>query len=111
MTHTPGPWHRGSDFNDNRFVIFPETGRMRLEPGQGTVLYSIAKVVDSFSEDEDDANARLIAAAPDLLKALEGLMQEATGYLSDLSRHQVDATTLTGAIKIARRAIKKVQGE
>lgn len=75
MTHTPGPWHRGSDFNDNRFVIFSETGRMRLEPGQGTVLYSIAKVVDCFSEDEDEANARLIAAAPELYDSLKELLE------------------------------------
>ena len=75
MTHTPGPWHRGSDFNDNRFVIFPETGRMRLEPGQGTVLYSIAKVFDSFNEDEDDANTRLIAAAPELYDSLKELLE------------------------------------
>lgn len=75
MTHTPGPWHRGSDFNDNRFVIFSETGRMRLEPGQGTVLYSIANVFNAFSENEDDANARLIAAAPELYDSLKELLE------------------------------------
>ena len=102
MTHTPGPWHRGSDFNDNRFVVFPETGRMRLEPGQGTVLYSIAKVVASFSEDEDDANARLIAAAPELLAAAESVI--ACGALPR-ERH------LCGAIRELEKAVKKAKGE
>ena len=41
---------------------------MRLELG-GTTLYPIAQMVRGWDESEDDANARLIAAAPELLEA------------------------------------------
>ena len=65
--HTPGPWHVGIGNGDGS--IFPEVGRTRLEDG-GTTLYPIAQVNRGWNAVEDDANARLIAAAPDLLAAL-----------------------------------------
>ena len=40
---------------------------MRLETG-GTTLYPICHNVSTWNIDEDDANARLIAAAPELLE-------------------------------------------
>lgn len=51
-------------------AIFAERGRMRGEAG-GTVLYPIATMVRGFEEAEDEANARLVAAAPVLLGALQ----------------------------------------
>lgn len=52
--HTPGPWHIGSN--------------MILKIINGS-YFSIAEVNDW--DDETVPNARLIAAAPDLLEALE----------------------------------------
>jgi len=43
-----------------------------LEIG-GTTLYSIAQITRGWDEAEDEANARLIAAAPELLAALQSL--------------------------------------
>ena len=61
--HTPGPWR--IDSKDDSHVV----------AGHGPATMSVA--VASFSgvspDDEDKANARLIAAAPDLLEALEEL--------------------------------------
>jgi len=68
MTHTAGPWHIGPFDRDNQ--IFSDNGRMRLETG-GTTLYPIATVNDGWDNTEDEANARLIAAAPELLAALK----------------------------------------
>ncbi len=39
----------------------------------GTTLYSIAQITRGWSEAEDEANARLIAAAPEMLAALQSL--------------------------------------
>jgi hypothetical protein len=50
--------------------VFPEFGRTRLE-NNGTALYPIAQVNRGWNDAEDDANARLIAAAPELLAALQ----------------------------------------
>jgi hypothetical protein len=43
-----------------------------LEIG-GTTLYSIAQITRGWNEVEDEANARLIVAAPEMLAALESL--------------------------------------
>ena len=52
--HTPGPWHVINEWN----VSGPE-----YEVANGSIMVR--------DDDESAANARLIAAAPDLLKALE----------------------------------------
>lgn len=64
--HTPGPWE------------FEPTGH---GPGhiaadcEGAIRDGVATVWGRTSEDTFDANARLIAAAPDLLAACKGLIE------------------------------------
>jgi hypothetical protein len=72
-THTKGPWHTGQGNGEGS--IFCESGRMRLESG-GTTLYPVCAISRGWDEGEDAANARLIAAAPDLLEALRGLIDQ-----------------------------------
>lgn len=61
MTHTPGPW-----FAHN----------IGLGPnGEGPFTYPLGTDPDKAA-----ANARLIAAAPDMLAALEAIAGESTGY-------------------------------
>ena len=71
--HTPGPWRlspllSGSE-NDRGFRIFASDGR------DGTMwIADVSPVIDNDRGDaseEGKANARLIAAAPDLLEALK----------------------------------------
>jgi hypothetical protein len=69
-THTQGPWHVGAGNGEGS--IFSDNGRTRLEIG-GTTLYSIAQITRGWNEVEDEANARLIAAAPEMLEALQSL--------------------------------------
>jgi hypothetical protein len=76
-THTKGPWHMGvGNGNGN---VFADSGRTRLESG-GTTLYPICQVNNGWNEAEDAANARLIAIAPELLDALQGLMEYVGGW-------------------------------
>lgn len=65
--HTPGPWHRGEGNGEG--AIFAREGRMRFEAPGGTTLYPICSIVTGWKASEDEANARLIAAAPDMLAA------------------------------------------
>lgn len=58
MTHTPGPWFVKGQF------IGP-----RLSEDSGIQL-KVARVAGDETDAEADANAHLIAAAPDLLEAL-----------------------------------------
>jgi hypothetical protein len=62
MTHTPGPWET-QRVEEDRLVLW---GR---EDALGTF-----KIADIYETANNEANARLIAAAPELLEALELLV-------------------------------------
>jgi hypothetical protein len=95
--HTPGPWQLAR-FNANRATVEVETVARGDElPDQG---YFIA-LVGSYAA-EPGPDARLIAAAPDLLAALE--------YILDWSP---DGSKWSGetARDMGRAAIAKARGE
>ena len=76
-THTKGAWHIGEGNGEGS--IFADSGRTRLESG-GTTLYPICEINNGWDEGEDAANARLIAASPELLAAAEAALGELEGY-------------------------------
>lgn len=100
--HTPGPWHIGSGNGEGS--IFADNGRTRLEIG-GTTLYPICQVNRKWEDEEDEANARLIAAAPELLCMLQRLL-DGVLMLPDLPR-----TLCALDIEQARAAIAKATAE
>jgi len=62
--HTPGPW-----INDGKTISAP------VAPDESqTYIAPVAFIEDGWTEDMQNANARLIAAAPDLLVAAEELL-------------------------------------
>ncbi len=85
--HTPGPWHVTPD----SFVM--TTSRPSL---------GIARVITHVRG--FDANARLIAAAPDLLEALREIDGEAVCPAAEY------VPALPKIWEIARRAIAKAEG-
>lgn len=105
--HTPGQWHIGSGNGEGS--IFADNGRTRLEIG-GTTLYPICQVNRKWEDEEDEANARLIAAAPELLQAILDLFRECAmvhKYWGDgANTKEADA-----AIKRAKDAIAKATGQ
>jgi len=97
-THTPGPWH----CTDDLVIETP------IEDGNGRVaLVTVAKVARGGPHRVD--NARLIAAAPDLLAALE---QIETAWDSipecDQVPEQLNDNSMWDEI---RAAIAKAKGE
>ncbi len=92
-THTPGPWHNVDAGTDLPLYICSD--KSRRHSTELACLYG-------RDEETTAANARLIAAAPDLLAALEkiagGMSEDALGICS-LSRE--------GMQDIARAAIDK----
>lgn len=70
--HTPGPWKK-----ENGNVLIP------VYPGDAGVE-TLRPILES-RVGEAEANARLIAAAPDLLEALETLLAAASGPLEGRS--------------------------
>lgn len=83
-SHTPGPWsYRGRDGNGARPVVSSESANMIV----ATLSYG----------PEGEANARLIAAAPDLLAELAALVHDI----------EVGITVTDGMLADARAAIAK----
>lgn len=100
MKHTPGPW-----------VVIEKTTSVgkcfRVGPHEivtenhgGICLYDDRTQLNPHSAGEQEANARLIAAAPDLLKALE----EAVECLEDSSWYK-------GEVAVWKHLISKVKGD
>jgi len=103
--HTPGPWVLGNENNQCCDV----------ECGDGRTSVSLNRF-DSLMRDESHisraerlANARLIAAAPDLLAALKGL--RAAALSEYVSCDCPNASICRPSIKAADAAIAKAEGE
>ena len=93
MTHTLGPW-----------VATAEKGEYRIDGNGSTPIFTIRDGLIPMRED-----ARLIAAAPDLLSAMRKLLLE-----HDAISMQYDGTIddrWPNAARIARTAIANATGE
>jgi hypothetical protein len=91
--HTPGPWQA----SENGFL------RMGVRDASGAwMTYKAGE--DYMGPKQLEANAKLIAAAPDLLEALECLKREV--ILSDVDMAYID-THFKPWIEKARAAIAK----
>ena len=100
--HTPGPW---------KAVNQTTSTLLKQDSPQGRYLFSL-KEYPGIPESE--ANARLISAAPDLLAALQNLLEK-SGHLSVFgSEPSVKAVRQAGdyikAVDVARAAIAKAEG-
>jgi hypothetical protein len=102
--HTPGPWRTyGPDSQDANWIIAYD--------GQEIYVSEIAKIPATWNHILDErkaANARLIAAAPDLLAACEAALEPLMTYhprIPELDRQVKDARGKLLA------AIAKAKGE
>lgn len=100
--HTPGPWKK----YDSAFPQFFVT----------TDGKDICKVSsEDVSMLEAEANARLIAAAPDLIEALEKMVEYAHQYSgrerSQSAAMEIVETPISDDVAAARAAIAKARGE
>ena len=89
--HTPGPWRIGSP---------PPNGQQTIGTDQGLMV----AVATTGAGVQTKANANLIAAAPDLLKALEDCVVVMDRELAGLKVIQPE-------LSAARAAIAKATGE
>ena len=90
--HTPGPWQIGKNFGS----VVCDTPVPGIRGSDDTEYYGGHLIAESVTE----ANARLIAAAPELLEALKELM---------VAADRVSAEPVTWLGK-ARAAIAKAEG-
>ena len=101
--HTPGPWE--IDKRDNGNIIILEDKELCptvfIWGSQGQGHGRIAMIYSECGIGDLEANARLIAAAPELLEALERLFKQINND---------HAYKDTFAMKQAKQAIAKVTG-
>jgi hypothetical protein len=92
--HTPGPWHyEESPLKTGWCVV---TGN--------NYLADVHKHVGATADDaRDEANARLIAAAPELLEALE--------VIANIANEPHHERALTAILDIARNSSAKAKGK
>lgn len=105
--HTPGPWKvRKHWFDGGAYEVYPSRGR---KPDVGTWA-AIAEVTDYVSKNESArANARLIAAAPELLSALIQL-RKAIKSVEPVETSLVVIENVLDAMKSADAVIAKATG-
>lgn len=97
--HTPGPWH--VRFADNGGVLGIESSEPEDEPGAvGWVVRQ--RGFGSPTSEAGKANAKLIAAAPELLSACEKALWALSGLERDPERLQEAATVLSAALVKAK---------
>lgn len=103
--HTPGPWQ---DDNDREYTV------RRVIRRNGVIVATISEPTAGLSVDEVEANAWLIAAAPEMLEALTRI---AAGRCGNNAVYNSDCPT-EGELPerwcfscIARAAIAKAEGK
>ena len=69
MKHTPGPWELGNPTSQLEFGVYA-TDKI------SGIRYFLANAEGHMGYKESLANARLIAAAPELLEALQSLVNQ-----------------------------------
>ena len=104
MKHTPGPWFLSPDEHEDE----PFNGAWNITVPNRTIA-SVAPY--DFADDTNEANARLIAAAPEMLEALK----DALAYFSDREDADHNGRTFVGneEMRLAtalRAAIAKASG-
>ncbi len=110
IPHSRGKWHRG--MGNGEGSVFPDEGRMRYEDGHGTVLYPICMMNKGFNPEEDEANEKLIAKAPELLEVCYQLIR---AYWPDGTEQDapgsIDWDVLNDAANTARMIVDELSNK
>jgi len=77
--HTPGPWKLEQSDDPRDFIVTEPSGRTVCEPNDPLYDCEPEEGERRISLEEALANARLIAAAPQLLEALQDIACQLTG--------------------------------
>jgi hypothetical protein len=107
--HTPGPWRVDETWPEETNTIRVKRNVLcvKAEPQRTIALCGHG------SQDEAVANARLIAAAPELISALKAIQARINGVFDDPDLIQCGPLQgpATDIDRIARAAIAKAEGE
>ena len=105
-THTPGPWTYYMTISDNGPV--PQVQTVPIGPvgaAYATVICTLSRTGQKSGVGE--ANARLIAAAPDLLAVLKSLVFETSHFVHG---YGTNGAIVANELRNALAAIHKAEG-
>ena len=97
--HTPGQWE--ADIRLAQSTVIDKNGNIIADIARD----SNSCTAQTYTDENIAANARLIAAAPELLAACEALVEAIEGHEARTKVYQMHP-----AIEIARAAIAKAEG-
>ena len=107
VEHTPGPWFHTDPREPGSVFIYRDDGKGR-EPGEYLAeIYSDEEHGCDVSDNEQYANAALIAACPDLLSACVAALEA----LNTAPRFNVGTTTSYRIASQVEAAIAKARGQ
>ena len=111
--YTPGPWsiHKARDIPDSFEIHWEIRSAPELNSSTGWGVVNVHHVLRSGGHTEGEANARLIASAPDLLEALEALFILANHHCSDSGEWFSERDENREALSKAEHAIAKAYGD
>ena len=93
--HTPGPWA----YREGRAEMRESSTVHKADDPEFILGHVICESVNKAQRTEDVANARLIAAAPDLLAACRRLLQ---WHFLDVSGHLPDSIVAAAEAAVAK---------
>ncbi len=103
-TFTPGPWY-WANYGDSEMLISETKHRpVVLCAGKGVIMTSVDGILNPVSN--DNANARLIAAAPELLHALKDVVY----FIENPDDNPPVKEWVKGILSQANEAIAKAEG-
>ena len=117
MSHTQGPWKVAEDSTNN---IIGKHGLLGIWAGKDDGAdrpghFQVAKITyGGKCNEENNANARLIAAAPELVAESQATVDELTGlveWLDSIDAAPAIARKLLRIVERHRAALAKVKGE
>lgn len=115
--HTPGPWKHVPREDDEGFMSFDGPNGETIVGGCGCCCSPFGNSADSGHTyyrptEEDRANARLIAAAPDLLAACEAVLPWVVFATNDYDpdRHPKSIQNAKDDLAQLMEAIRKAKG-
>ncbi len=110
--HTPGPWTLGEPINSRNELVYVcvHSGERRLCACSVYGEKGSRDPSPTFTEAEAMANARLIAAAPDLYDVCKRLDDAVGFFVAALPTNHAVAKDLLGLRDAARAAIAKAEG-
>lgn len=108
--HTPGPWKHVPRARDGHADIIQHKGNPFIQVG---APWAESPVIDYPHENEQTANARMVAAAPDLLYALKeakSMLETAKGYFPKSIQNRDRFSLLNVLANAVDPAIAKAEG-